>query len=64
MGVGKESRLMLFTEEAGLVKRLALKTELSATLFFVLLNKKEKVFEGGGVKVPWAKKLKMFPFPG
>lgn len=66
MGVGRESRLILLTDVAGLDKKSALNAVpvLPPTLFLALLRRKEKEVEGGGVKVPWAKKLRMLPVPG
>jgi len=66
MGVGKESRLMLLTEVAGLERKSALNVLVlpPVTLFLVLLRRKEKELEGGGVKVPWAKKFRTLPVPG
>ena len=62
--MGRESKLMLFTGVAGLERKSALNVLLVVTLFLVLLRRKEKELEGGGVKVPWAKKLRMLPVPG
>jgi len=64
MGVGRESRLMLLTEVAGLVRKSALNVPVFVVVFLVLLRRKEKELEGGGVKVPWAKKFRMLPVPG
>jgi len=64
MGVGRESRLMLLTEVAGLERKSALNVLVFVVVFLVLLRRKEKELEGGGVKVPWAKKFRMLPVPG
>jgi len=62
--VGRESRLMLLTEVAGLERKSALNVLVFVVVFLVLLRRKEKELEGGGVKVPWAKKFRMLPVPG
>jgi len=64
MGGGRESRLMLLTEVAGLERKSALNVLVFVVVFLVLLRRKEKELEGGGVKVPWAKKFRMLPVPG